>query len=79
LLVLAHAVGVGLGWTAMFDPQTRFLRWLGFWMAFAGAVVSNTVPPDEMLPINRGLFAIVSVLMLMWLLVLVTHDREGPR
>jgi hypothetical protein len=61
----------------MLNPQNRSLGWLGFWSAFAGALISNFVMSEDLLPINRDLFAITSGLMLAWLLVLVTTQLRA--
>jgi hypothetical protein len=63
----------------MLNSQNRSLRWLGFWSAVAGALISNFGMSEYLLPINRDLFAITWGLMLAWLLVLVTRNCERPR
>jgi hypothetical protein len=51
------------------------MAWIGAWSGLFGVVIYNLVQADEMLPINRILFGIVSTLLLVWLLILLF---DGP-
>ena len=57
------------------DPRSSRMAWISAWSGLFGVVIYNLVQADEMLPINRILFGIVSTLLLVWLLILLF---DGP-
>lgn len=61
------------------DSRNRLPRWIGFLGAYAGAVVSVAVLPDDMLPINQALFVLDCVLITTWLAVLIARGEAGRR
>lgn len=49
--------------------RDRQLGWIGVVAGIIGIIVLNVAPVEEMLPVNRMLFAWICTLMMGWLLV----------
>lgn len=53
-----------IGPTSMFSPRHYLMAWIGVGSGFIAVLIYNLLPSNEMLPINRTLFATVATLLM---------------
>ena len=62
---------------AAVKPRDRHLGWIGIIAGFVGVIVLEVAPLEDLLTLNRVLFALICTLMVIWMLVSVTTPEDG--
>lgn len=61
------------------NQRDRRLGWIGLVGGFVGVLVLKVAPLDELLPLNKVLFALICSLSVVWMLVSVTRPKGGKQ
>ncbi|GJD95864.1 hypothetical protein [Methylobacterium iners] len=59
------------------NARDRRLAWIGVTGGLVGILVMNVAPLDALLPVNRALFAMVCILLAIWVVLAIIPDGDG--